>query len=282
MWYLFVFIAWQHQFQYWWYFDELFCFFDYSKCNFIVVTTRCSIFKPEPPVPVLVCWKPENPRTWESATLYCYCYNRVRFVWDSVKVVSKVECSSNDTKHKMMDTEVLRSGIGEKTWSASSIPRLIMDEDTVNAKPKNKDVVSGPLKDVRAKIRQEVRRESIASIFGIHTQRRDSGLEDKRGRRKSWHPKFERKRRKGIVAPSVSPPGPGSPLNIPEQRQKRASWWNIFVPDNWPRWDTFFAEILPSVMVSRFYVFTYLRIYVFALLGISDIFWHFLTLLDVS
>lgn len=114
-----------------------------------------------------------------------------------------------------------------------------MDDDAAITK-KSKDV-SSPLKEVRAKIRQEVRRESIANIFGIHTQsqRRESALEDKRGRRKSWHPKFERKRRKGIVAPSVSPPGaasPGSPpINIPEQRQKRASWWNIFVPDHWPR-----------------------------------------------
>lgn len=144
------------------------------------------------------------------------------------------ETGWNVATYNMMDTEVLRSSIGEKTWSSSSMPRLIDDEPT---KPKEKDIAT-PLKEVRAKIRQEVRRESIAQLFGIHSQqRKESGLEDKRGRRKSWHPKFERKRRKGVVVPSVSPPG--SAGSIPEhthrQREKRASWWNIFVPDNWPR-----------------------------------------------
>lgn len=49
---------------------------------------------------------------------------------------------------------------------------------------------------------------------------------DKKARRKSWHAiKFERKRRKGVIE--------GSP---PEARQKRPSWWNIFAPQQWPRY----------------------------------------------
>ncbi|XP_049774176.1 oxidation resistance protein 1 isoform X12 [Schistocerca cancellata] len=47
---------------------------------------------------------------------------------------------------------------------------------------------------------------------------------DKRGRRKSWHIKMERKRRKGVIGNVAA-----------ADRQKRPSWWNIFVPDHWPR-----------------------------------------------
>lgn len=110
------------------------------------------------------------------------------------------------------------SGLNKKTWSSGSIPRLLEDASA--------DIAT-PLKDVRRK--PETRRESVGPILMVQ-QRRDSVIEDKKGRRKSWHPKFERKRRKGVVVPTL-PPGTG-PEN---QRQKRPSWWNIFVPDNWPR-----------------------------------------------
>ncbi|XP_016837980.1 oxidation resistance protein 1 isoform X4 [Nasonia vitripennis] len=55
----------------------------------------------------------------------------------------------------------------------------------------------------------------------------------KKGRRKSWHPlagkppKVDRKRRKGVAAPEV-----GSTEGLYNARQKRPSWWNIFVPDS--------------------------------------------------
>lgn len=57
------------------------------------------------------------------------------------------------------------------------------------------------------------------------------GLEDKRGRRKSWNPtigKFEKKRRKSAAIPGSA----ASPEEIKYHRQKRPSWWTIFVPDN--------------------------------------------------
>lgn len=53
------------------------------------------------------------------------------------------------------------------------------------------------------------------------------GLDEKgaKGRRRSWHvAKLERKRRKGVISPSHS--------DSEKQREKRPSWWNIFVPDN--------------------------------------------------
>ncbi|XP_076225987.1 TLD domain-containing protein mustard isoform X8 [Nomia melanderi] len=60
-------------------------------------------------------------------------------------------------------------------------------------------------------------------------------LEGKKGRRKSWHPlakppKLDRKRRKGIAG---VPTQVGSTDGLYAQaRQKRPSWWNIFVPDS--------------------------------------------------
>ncbi|XP_032676389.1 oxidation resistance protein 1 isoform X2 [Odontomachus brunneus] len=63
--------------------------------------------------------------------------------------------------------------------------------------------------------------------------RAQAAQEAKKGRRKSWHPlakppKVDRKRRKGVVAPSQT----GSTEGLyPQARQKRPSWWNIFVPD---------------------------------------------------
>lgn len=63
--------------------------------------------------------------------------------------------------------------------------------------------------------------------------RAQAAQEAKKGRRKSWHPlakppKVDRKRRKGVVAPSQT----GSTEGLyPQARQKRPSWWSIFVPD---------------------------------------------------
>ncbi|KAG8264788.1 hypothetical protein J6590_004813 [Homalodisca vitripennis] len=59
------------------------------------------------------------------------------------------------------------------------------------------------------------------------------GLEDKRGRRKSWHTglgKFEKKRRKSAAIPGTASPPAGEEIKY--HRQKRPSWWTIFVPDN--------------------------------------------------
>ena len=63
--------------------------------------------------------------------------------------------------------------------------------------------------------------------------------EGKKGRRKSWHilakpPKLDRKRRKGIAG---VPSQTGSTDGLHAQaRQKRPSWWNIFVPDSVARY----------------------------------------------
>lgn len=63
------------------------------------------------------------------------------------------------------------------------------------------------------------------------SQEDNSTIQDKKGRRKSWHAiKFERKRRKGVVEAQL-------PEDAPPQarREKRPSWWNIFAGQQWPR-----------------------------------------------
>lgn len=58
--------------------------------------------------------------------------------------------------------------------------------------------------------------------------------EVKKGRRMSWHPltrppKVDRKRKKGLSGVAVDV---GSTEGLYGVRQKRLSWWNIFVPDS--------------------------------------------------
>jgi len=61
-------------------------------------------------------------------------------------------------------------------------------------------------------------------------------LEKKRRRSSSWTAKMERRRRKGLPATALN--GEDITINgtnghdIYAVRQKRHSWWNIFVPDN--------------------------------------------------
>ncbi|KAG7202614.1 hypothetical protein KM043_009799 [Ampulex compressa] len=70
-------------------------------------------------------------------------------------------------------------------------------------------------------------------------ERMQMDLEAKKGRRKSWHPlakppKLDRKRRKGVATVSAQT---GSTEGLYAQaRQKRPSWWNIFVPDSVTRY----------------------------------------------
>nr|KAF7423166.1 hypothetical protein H0235_008449 [Vespula pensylvanica] len=63
-------------------------------------------------------------------------------------------------------------------------------------------------------------------------------IEAKKGRRKSWHPlagvkpsKSERKRKKAVVGAPPEQVASAEALYT-HTRQKRPSWWNIFVPDS--------------------------------------------------
>jgi len=80
--------------------------------------------------------------------------------------------------------------------------------------------------------------------------------EAKKARRKSWHPlvkppKLDRKRRKGVVSgvPSGVPSEIGSTEglfspNYP--RQKRPSWWNIFIPES-----RYLSRLFDNSIVAR-------------------------------
>ncbi|XP_023727828.1 oxidation resistance protein 1 isoform X5 [Cryptotermes secundus] len=112
--------------------------------------------------------------------------------------------ASDDERDKMKErqTTVLENNNptstnsgSQKQWSTSSIPGLVNLEESI-----------------------------------IMEQCPTSAV-DKRGRRKSWHIKMERKRRKGVMGGSPGHGGSGEKLS---DRHKRPSWWNIFVPDHWP------------------------------------------------
>ncbi|XKL62053.1 hypothetical protein PGB90_001886 [Kerria lacca] len=74
--------------------------------------------------------------------------------------------------------------------------------------------------------------------------RRDSAAdvakeEKQRTRRKSWHVgKFEKKRRRPSLLNSLhfgSKESSGSTSPTSYEKHKRFSWWNVFIPDHWPR-----------------------------------------------
>lgn len=83
----------------------------------------------------------------------------------------------------------------------------------------------------------------------LENERIQADLEGKKGRRKSWHilakpPKLDRKRRKGIAGvPSPSQVGSTDGLYT-QARQKRPSWWNIFVPDSVVRYLLFISRFI--------------------------------------
>lgn len=61
-----------------------------------------------------------------------------------------------------------------------------------------------------------------------------SAHEKKRRRSSSWATKMERRRRKGLPAMNgeIDYNGAATGYQDAYARQKRHSWWNIFVPDN--------------------------------------------------
>ncbi|XP_044743492.1 oxidation resistance protein 1 isoform X3 [Chrysoperla carnea] len=155
----------------------------------------------------------------------------------------------------MMETEVyMQRGSnnnpqtsGSKNWSTSSIPTLVsLDEGSI--------LESSPPSKIN-----ELRRDSAGPGVPQASPRRDSTssfLEELRlrSRRKSWQAKLERKRRKGVITPLTSGTSstslqsstsvdsntsmdtesvPSIPVGM--RREKRPSWWNIFVPDNFQK-----------------------------------------------
>lgn len=117
----------------------------------------------------------------------------------------------------------------------------ISHEKEKKPKEKEKDKDKDKGKEKR-RSSEGARRGSVFYVSqDLLEENRDIDLEDqkaidremKKGRRKSWHPlakppKADRKRRKGTTS---GPSEVGSTEGL-HTRQKRPSWWNIFVPDS--------------------------------------------------
>lgn len=141
--------------------------------------------------------------------------------------------------------------------------RVSMFEEKENSAKDNTKDIKNDVKDSSAKEKPKDKRRSSSDSNGagrrgsvfyvsedlleenqevLENEDRDRvAQEAKKGRRKSWHPlvkppKLDRKRRKGV---SGIPSQSGSTEGLYSQsysRQKRPSWWNIFVPDSVARY----------------------------------------------
>lgn len=162
-----------------------------------------------------------------------------------------------------------------KKWSTSSIPGLVSVDESIESIVTEQNVENiernlggrekcsreNSLTDIKEDHDVEsqemepstyrLNRSRHNSIVGIvksfgREKRNSLGLEDKRGRRKSWHSKFthlpkekisknERKRRQGVIESTEESPedesGSPPPSLVGYDRHKRKSWWNIFVPE---------------------------------------------------
>lgn len=133
----------------------------------------------------------------------------------------------------------------------------VFEEKENSAKDNAKDNIKNDAKDGSAREKPKDKRRSSDSNGGrrgsvfyvsedlleenqdvLENEDRDRVTQEaKKGRRKSWHPlakppKLDRKRKKGV---SAIPSQTGSTEGLYSQsypRQKRPSWWNIFVPDS--------------------------------------------------
>lgn len=171
---------------------------------------------------------------------------------------------SKSRRHSVLeDLKARRDSIFQKARRAS----VFDDRDDSNAKDSAKNTVKD--KDGNAKDKPKDKRRSSdsgrrSSVFYVSEDLLEEnqevpGNEDcdlviqeaKKGRRKSWHPlvkppKLDRKRRKGV---SGVPSQTGSTEGLYSQsypRQKRPSWWNIFVPDS-----------VRYLFISRLYIYIY-------------------------
>ncbi|XP_043494196.1 oxidation resistance protein 1 isoform X7 [Polistes fuscatus] len=80
--------------------------------------------------------------------------------------------------------------------------------------------------------------EEKRDVLENEEEERAARMEAKKGRRKSWHPlankpsKSERKRKKAVVGAAPLEQVASAEALYTQTRQKRPSWWNIFVPDS--------------------------------------------------
>lgn len=158
---------------------------------------------------------------------------------------------SKSRRHSVLeDLKARRDSLFQRARRAS-----VFDVRDNNAKDSAKSDVKDNAKDSNAKDKPKDKRRGSdssrrSSVFYVSEDLLEENQEvpenedcdrtvqeAKKGRRKSWHPlvkppKLDRKRRKGVSGvPSQT--GSTEGLYSPSYtRQKRPSWWNIFVPDS--------------------------------------------------
>ncbi|KAH0563966.1 hypothetical protein KQX54_008388 [Cotesia glomerata] len=154
-------------------------------------------------------------------------------------------------RHSVLeDLKARRDSLFQRARRASIFEEKDKCKDKDKDKEKNKD------KDKENKDKQKEKRRSSegarrGSVFYVSEDLLEENLEvlanenvirereKKKGRRKSWHPlvkppKSDRKRKKGSAEISSEV---GSAEALYSGRQKRFSWWNIFVPESVSRKD---------------------------------------------
>lgn len=157
-------------------------------------------------------------------------------------------------RHSVLeDLKARRDSLFQRARRAS-----MFEEKENNGKDNTKDGVKNDVKDSNAREKPKDKRRSSSESNGgrrgsvfyvsedlleenqevLENEDRDRvAQEAKKGRRKSWNPlikppKLDRKRKKGV---SGIPSESGSTEGLYSQsypRQKRLSWWNIFIPDS--------------------------------------------------
>jgi len=163
---------------------------------------------------------------------------------------------SRSRRHSVLeDLKARRDSLFQRARRAS-----VFDEKENSARDIAKDNAKNNAKDSNARDKSKDKRSSESnggrrgSVFYVSEDLLEenqevleseesarAAQEAKKGRRKSWHPlvkppKLDRKRRKGV---SGVPSQTGSTEALFSQsypRQKRLSWWNIFVPDSVTRY----------------------------------------------
>lgn len=167
---------------------------------------------------------------------------------------------SKSRRHSVLeDLKARRDSLFQRARRAS-----VFEEKENNVKDIAKDSAKNNAKDGNAKDKSKDKRRSSSesngggrrgSVFYVSEDLLEenqevleseesarAAQEAKKGRRKSWHPlvkppKLDRKRRKGVVSGVPSQTGSTEALfSQSYPRQKRLSWWNIFVPDSVTRY----------------------------------------------
>ncbi|XP_058802691.1 oxidation resistance protein 1 isoform X4 [Phymastichus coffea] len=154
---------------------------------------------------------------------------------ESVRALQKPAAPGAARRHSVLDDlKAKRDSFLQKARRSSIFSSA---EDKENGAKENKQKRRSSEASARRGSVFYVSHDSLAEELGCGEAPASPPAADgpKKGRRKSWQPlvgkppKAERKRRKGVAQQSSEDGVAEEPYSV---RQKRPSWWNIFVPDS--------------------------------------------------